>query len=193
MISIIKQEITFKKSLELDNNSIESKEIVDNLKTTITSKDKILNLLQQINDTNSEYKEMKELFITLNNVDDELNNNRDKIKTLTENNNALNLRVSPLEKEIDTKDDEIEGLKEENCSLKHSFEHLKDKFINLIKLIKNRIFSKKETRERYMDFSRDLYTHGVIDDKERFSIKDNYDYCKNNDNGKEKDNFEIEI
>lgn len=141
-----------------------------------------------------EYKKMKELFITLNNIDDdELNNNRDKIKTLTENNNAFNLRVSTLEKKIDKKDDEIEELKEENRSLKHSFEHLKDKFVNLIKLIKNRIFSKKETREKYMDFSRSLYTHGVIDDKEVFSIKDNYDYCKNNDNGKEKDNFEIEI
>lgn len=192
-----------KKSLELDNNSNEVKEIVNNLKTTITSKDKyilkqddkdkILNFFQQVNDTNSEYKKMKELSITFNNVDDELNNNRDKIKTLIENNNALNLRVSTLEKKIDKKDDEIEELKEENRSLKHSLEHLKDKFVNLIKLIKNKIFSKKETREKYMDFSRDLYNHGVIEDKEMFSIKDDYDYCKNHDNGKEKDDFEIEM
>ncbi|MGN1311600.1 MAG: hypothetical protein ACI4U4_01135 [Bacilli bacterium] len=44
-----------------------------------------------------------------------------------------------------------------------------------------------------MDFSRDLYTHGVIEDKEMFSIKDDYYYCKNHDNGKEKDDFEIEM
>lgn len=53
----------------------------------------IKNFFQQVNGTNSEYKKMKELSITLNNVDDELNNNRDKIKTLIENNNALNLKV----------------------------------------------------------------------------------------------------
>lgn len=29
-----------------------------------------------------------------------------------------------------------------------------------------------------MDFSRDLYTHGIIDDKEMYSIKDDYDYSK---------------
>lgn len=102
-----------KKSLELDNNSNEVKEIVNSLKTTITSKDKyvlkqddkdkILNFLQQVNDTNSEYKKMKELSITLNNVDEELNNNKDEIKTLTENNSALNLRVSTLEKKINKK------------------------------------------------------------------------------------------
>ena len=192
-----------KKSLELDNNSNEVKEIVDNLKTTMTSKDKyvlkqddknkIINFLQQVNDTNSEYKKMKELSITLNNVDDELNNNRDKIKTLTENNNALNLRVSTLEKKIDKKDEEIEELKEENRSLKHSFENFKNKFVNLIKLIKNRIFSKKETREKYMDFSRDLYTHGVIDDNEMFSIKDDYDYSKEHDKDIEKDDYDISI
>ncbi len=68
-----------------------------------------------------------------------------------------------------------------------------NKFINLIKLIKNRIFSKKETREKYIEISRDLYTHGIIDDKEITDIKDNYDYCKNCDNGKDKDDFEIEI
>ena len=44
-----------------------------------------------------------------------------------------------------------------------------------------------------MNFSRDLYTHEVIEDKEKFSIKNNYDYYKNRDNGKEKDDFEIEM
>ena len=40
-----------------------------------------------------------------------------------------------------------------------------------------------------MNFSRDLYTHGIIDDKEMYSIKDSYD--KNID--KEKDDFDISI
>ena len=44
-----------------------------------------------------------------------------------------------------------------------------------------------------MNFSRDLYTHGVIEDKEMYSIKNDYDYYKNHDNGKEKDDFAIEM
>lgn len=44
-----------------------------------------------------------------------------------------------------------------------------------------------------MEFSRDLYTHGIIDDKEITSIKEAYDYCKNRDNNKDKDDFETEI
>lgn len=43
-----------------------------------------------------------------------------------------------------------------------------------------------------MEFSRDLYTHGIIDDKEMLDIKDNYDYLKKNDNKDiEKDDFDI--
>ena len=78
------------------------------------------------------------------------------IKTLTESNDALSLRVSSLEKKINSKDAEIEDLREENKSLKFSLNQLKNKFTKLIKLIKDRIFSKKDTREKYINFSRDL-------------------------------------
>ncbi len=44
-----------------------------------------------------------------------------------------------------------------------------------------------------MEFSKDLYTYGIIDDKEITSIKEDYDYGKDRDNGRNKDNFEIEI
>ena len=86
-----------------------------------------------------------------------------------------------LKKKINSKDTEIEDLIEENKLLKNSLNQLKNKFVKLIELIKDKIFSKKDTREKYMNFSRDLYTHGVIDDKEMFSIKDDYDYSKEND------------
>ena len=192
------------KSIELDNNFNKVKEIIDNLKPTLTNKekyvikqedkDKIINFLEQVNSTNSDYKKVQKLSITLNNVDEELNNNRDKIKTLTENNNALSLRVSTLEDKIDKKDEEIQELKEENNSLRSTLNYFKTKFVRLIRFIKDKIFSKKDTREKYMDFSRELYTHGIIDDKEMFDIKDNYDYLKKNDSKDiEKDDFDISI
>lgn len=98
-----------------------------------------------------------------------------------------------LKKKINSKDTEKEDLREENKSLRYSLNQLKNKFVKLIKIIKDKIFSKKETREKYMDFSRDLYTHGIIDDKEMFSIKDDYDYLKDNDKDIEKDDFDISI
>lgn len=51
----------------------------------------------------------------------------------------------------------------------------------------------KDTREKYMDFSRELYTHGIIEDKEMFDIKGNYDYVKENEKDIEKDDFDISI
>ena len=182
-----KLEIASKKAIELDNSSKEAKDIINDLKTTITSKekyvlkqedkDKLVSYINSVSKTNEEFKQIQTLSVTLSNVDDELKENREKIKLLTENNKALTLRVETLTKNVKTKDKEIDELKEENYSLKSSIEHLINKFTNLIKLIKNKIFSKKDTREKYMEFSRDLYTHGVIDDKEINSIKGDYDYC----------------
>lgn len=59
-------EVSNNKLIELDNNSNKVKEIVDNLKPTLSSKkkyvikqedkEKIVNFLEQVNNTNSEYK-----------------------------------------------------------------------------------------------------------------------------------------
>ena len=136
---------------------------------------------------------MQELSITLNNVDDELNSNSDKIKTLTESNDALSLRVSSLEKNNNSKDAEIEDLREENNSLRYSLNQLKNKFVKLIKLIKDKIFSNKDTREKYMDFARELYTHGIIDVKEMNAIKNDYEYLKENNKNIEQGDHDISI
>lgn len=47
------------------------------------------------------------LSVTLNNIDTELQENRGKIKILTENNKALTLKVDTLSKNIDNKNKEI--------------------------------------------------------------------------------------
>ena len=152
------------KSKELDNNSNEVKEIVDNLKTTLTSKDKYVlkqddkdkidKFIQQVNTTNDEYKRMQKLSVTLNNVDTELQENKEKIKILTENNNALNIKVKSLEKKIDKKEDEIDDLKEENSKLKRTINYFENLFDRLVNFIKKRIFGKEKDREDYMYFSK---------------------------------------
>ena len=197
-------EIANKKSLELDNISNEVKKIVDNLKTTLTNKDKyvlkrddknkIINFIQHVNSTNDEYKKMQKLSITLNNVDIELQENREKIKIVTENNNALNIKVRSLEKKVDKQKNEIDELKEDNSKLKRSINYFENLFDRLITFIKKRIFG-KENREDYMHFSKDLYTHNIFSDKTIESIQDDYIWNKENDKNKDKgkDDYEIEM
>ena len=191
------------KSKELDNNSNEVKEIVDNLKTTLThkdkyvlkqdDKDKIDKFIQQVNTTNEEYKKMQKLSVTLNDVDTEIQENRKKIKILTENNNALNIRVKSLEKKIDKQENEIDDLKEENSKLKRTIHYFENLFERLISFIKKRIFGKEKDREDYMHFSKELYEHGIFRDKTMEDIRDDYKFAKEHDNRKEKDDFDIEI
>ena len=57
---------------------------------------------------------MQKLSITLNDVETELKENREKVKILTENNDALSIKVKSLEKKIDKQEDEIDDLKEKN-------------------------------------------------------------------------------
>ena len=140
-------EIANKKSLELDIHTKEVKEIINDLKTTLTSKekyvlkqedkDKLVCYIDSVSKTNDEYKKIQTLSVTLNNVDTEIKENHDKIKTLTENNEALTLRVETLTKNIKSKDKEIEELKEENHSLKNTLEFWKDKFLRVMSLIKD--------------------------------------------------------
>ena len=133
-------EIANKKSQELDNNSNEVKDIFNNLKTTFTNKDKyVLNkddkdkidkFIQQVDSANQEYKKMQKLSITLNDVENELKDNRKKVKILTENNDALNIKVKSLEKKVDKQEDEIDELKEKNSKLQSTITFLKTYLID---------------------------------------------------------------
>ena len=190
-------EIANKKSLELDNHTKEVKEIITDLKTTLTSKEKyvlkqedkeeLVSYIDSVSKTNEEYKKIQTLSVTLNNVDTEIKENHEKIKTLTENNEALTLRVENLTKNIKNKDEEIEKLKEENISLKSTLKHFKNMFYNMVQFLMDRIFRNKD-KNKYMSFAKELYEHGALDDESITKIQDN---PKNID--KEKDDFEIEF
>ena len=197
-----KLEIVNKKSLELDNNSKEVKNIVDNLKTTIINKDKyvlkqedkdkLITFIDKVDKTNNEYKNIQTLSVTLNNVHEELKENREKIKVLTENNNALSLRVETLTKNLKSKTKEIKELEEENYSLREKLEFLKDKFLSVINLISDKLFDRGKVRDKYRDVSIDLYSKGIISDETFEDLKDTYVFSKEHDN-KDKDDFDLEI
>ena len=138
---------------------------------------------------------MQKLPITLNDVETELTENREKIKILTKNNSALNIKVKSLEKKIDKQEDEIDDLKEKNSKLQNTINFFENLFDRLVKFIKDKMFGKEKEREDYWKFSKDLYTHSIFSDKTIESIQDDYIWNKENDKNKdkEKDDYEIEM
>ena len=87
---------------------------------------------------------MKRLSNTLNNVDKELKENREIINTLTENNEALNLRVNTLTNKINEKEEEFDNLTSDNNNLKAELNKWKKRFLNIINFIKNRLLRPKD-------------------------------------------------
>ena len=192
-----------KKSLELDNKLKEVKEIIKDLKSTLINKDnyilkqedkdKIEKYINQVDKTNDEYKNIQTLSITLNNVDTQIQENQKEIQTLTENNEALQLRVDTLIRNNKVKDKQIKDLKEENLSLRQSLAFWKDKFLKIISFIKDKLFGKEKEREKYMDVAEDLYSKKIIEEDTFENLQDTYEFCKNHDYERDKDDFEMEI
>ena len=67
------------------------------------------------------------------NYDKELKENREIINTLTENNEALNLRVNTLTNKLTEKEEEIDNLTSDNNYLKSELNKWKNRFLKIIK------------------------------------------------------------
>ena len=196
-------EIASKKSNELDRTTTDIKDAINSLKKapvikntyliSESDRNKIIDYVDKVNDTNKSFKKTEMLSVTLNNVDTELQENREKIKILTENNDALSLKVKTLSKNISNKDKEINELKKENHSLNQTLNYFKNLFSRLVKFIKNKMFGKEKEREDYWKVSKDMYEHGIFSDDTIESIKDDYVWNKENDKHKDKgrDDFEL--
>lgn len=179
-----------KKSLELKNNSKDIKDKIDNLKTSKINKDNyilskedkdsFINFINQVDNTNKEYEKIQTLSKTLNNVNDELKDNRKKIKTLTENNQALNLRVDTLNDTIKDKDNEISFLKSKMNDLKETIDYWKSKFEKLITFLHSKLHNWYDKDDKYIDVVNDMYNDDVLDE----------DDIKDIDLSIEKDDFE---
>ena len=196
-------EIASKKSYALNKTTNDIKDTINNLKKapivkntyTISESDrnKIIEYVDKVQDTNKDFKKTEMLSVTLNNVDTELQENREKIKILTENNDALNIKVKSLEKKIDKQKDEIEELKEDNSKLKRTVNYFENLFNKLVNFIKKRIFGKEKDREDYMYFSKELYEHGIFSEETIEDIREDYHYSKEHDYSNDKDDLDLEI
>lgn len=194
-------EIASKKSNELDKTTNDIKDTINNLKKVIkntyliseSDRNKIIDYVDKVNDVNKDFKKTEILSVTLNIVDTELQENREKIKILTENNKALSLKVDTLSKNIDSKNKEIKELKQDNKHLQEMVDYFKNLFSRLVKFIKNKMFGKEKERDDYWKVSKDMYEHGIFSDDTIETIKDDYVRNKKNDKHKEKDCDDFEI
>ncbi len=187
-------------STELKEKTSDIKELVRDLKNVPLSKtnyilkeeekNKLIDYIDKVDKTNIDYQTIQELSVTLVDVDEELEENREKIKVLEENNNAKDTRIRTLEKRIKEKDNEIDNLKEENFSLKSTLQSFKNKFTNLLKLIGDKMFSKHD-REKYHEVANDLYRNSIIDENEMYEIHDDYKYAKERESKNRNDDFEL--
>ena len=116
-------------------------------------------------------------------------NNRDRIRLLLKNNGELNSEVDNLKDKIKSKDERINDLKEENIILKSSLEHLKNLIYNLVKFLMDRIYRNKD-KEKYIEFAKELYEHGALDDEDFNLLQDNRDTNDRNKSIIEKDDIE---
>ena len=143
----------------------------------------VLVLFNIVSESTERYEEIiseaeEKLSVNLNNVDTELEENREKIKILTENNEALSLKVDALSKNIENKNKEIKELKKDNRHLEKLADYFKDLFDRLVNFVKHKMFDKDKEREDYWEFLKDLYEHGLFSDKTITDIKDDYDWNK---------------
>ena len=179
-----------KKSSELKQNSKDIKDKIDKLKTSKlnkenyilskSDKDTIIGFINQVDNTNKEYDKIQNLSNTLTNVDEQLKEKEKIIKTLIENNTALNLRVKTLNDSIKEKDNEISFLKSKISSLKNTIEYWKDKFNKLISFLHSKLHNWYDKDDKYIDVVNDMYDDDILDDEDIEELNLN----------KEKDDFE---
>ena len=181
-----------KKSLELKQNSKDIKDKIDKLKVSKLNKDNyilskddkdsFINFIKQVDNTNDEYDKIQTLSNTLINVNEELKNKDKQIKTLTENNKALNLRVDTLNNTIKEKDNEISFLKSKINDLKYTLNYWKDKFNKLISFLHNKLHSWYDKDDKYIDVVNDMYEDNILNDDDIEDLdlsKEKEDYeCK---------------
>lgn len=172
-----------KKSIEVNQNNLnkmkdktkEIRDMLENLKSKgliknqlvldVIDRDKAIVFIDLIDKTIMEYENIQELTVTLKEVESELLNNRDIIKLLLKNNEDFGFEISNLKEKLESKNKEINDLKEENSLLKSSLNHLKNLIYNLVHFLMDRIYRNKD-KEKYMEFAKELYEHGALEDED---------------------------
>jgi hypothetical protein len=177
----IKLEQADNKSKELDTYSKEVDNIVSNLKQSKLSKNtyllneedktKLEKYIDEVKITNKDFQEMNLLSVTIDNVKNQLEDDKKVIKFYEENNTALFTRNKMLNRKLEEKENKIDELEEENSSLRQTIKYFKDKFNKLKKFLKEKLFGWGKKDLIYKKVVDDLYDKDILDNNDINSIK----------------------
>lgn len=183
------------KAIELDKDSSNIKDTLNNIKKAPIIKDSYLiskedkelieKYVDKVAKTNSEYKSIKELSASLKNINNNIKNDKSTIKVLKQNNESLELRVKNLTKKVENQKEQIDDLRQDNFNLRYQFQQLEQLFKRLVNFLK-RMLNRKDKEEVYSEVVDDMYHNQIINENTYDNIlgyNDNLD--------KEKDDYEI--
>lgn len=167
-------------SKDLDKNTNDIKEIVNDLKNVPLSKnnyilkqedkDKLVDYLDKVDKTNNDYKTIQELSVSLKDISTELSESKDKIKILQESNNALELRNTNLKNENSKLKEKNKSLQKELDNIKELYEKIKNKLNNLYHFFVDKMWGDKEKREKYYPVAYELYGKNILDEDQMRGI-----------------------
>ncbi len=177
------------KTETLTNNSKEIRDILKNLKSKgliknqlvldVVNKDKLLVFIDLIDKTIAEYQSVQELSVTLKEIERELIANRQRMNLYSKSNEELNIDVDNLKEKIQSQNNEIANLKEENTLLKSSLEYFKTIVYSLIQFLIDRIHRGKN-KEKYMSFTKELCERNILKEEDFKVFHDNKNIDKLN-------------
>ena len=186
------------KTETLTNNSKEIRDILKNLKSKgliknqlvldVVNKDKLLVFIDLIDKTIAEYQSVQELSVTLKEIERELIANRQRMNLYSKSNEELNIDVDNLKEKIQSQNNEIANLKEENTLLKSSLEYFKTIVYSLIQFLIDRIHRGKN-KEKYMSFTKELCERNILKEEDFKVFHDNKNIDKLNNLEIEKDDI----
>lgn len=177
----VKLEQADNKSKELDNSSSEVHDIIGNLKQSKLNKStyllneedrtKLDKYVDEVRITNKNFQDINLLSVTIDNVKDQLEDDKKVIELYEENNLALSVRNKALNKKIEEQSKVINELEEENSKLRQTIRYFKDKFNKLMKLLKEKLFGWGKKDPLYEQVVNDLYDKDILDDDNIKEIK----------------------
>lgn len=167
-------------SKDLDKNTNEIKEIVNDLRNVPLTKnsyilkqedkDKLVEYLDKVDKTNNDYKTIQDLSVSLKDISNELSESKETIKILQESNDALELRNSKLKEENNKLKSKNSSLENELKNLKEIFEIFKNKLERLYHFFVDKMWGNKEKRDKYYGVAYELYGKSILDDKQMKGI-----------------------
>ena len=175
------------KADNLQNNSLQITNIIDNLKPNKLNKNnysitndeinEIKHYIKQTQETTSNLKTTNELTTILEHYEDDLKKHSKEVKNLQQKIKNRDNKIDELEYKLDFANDTIDELEDKVSKLEEILEHFKNLWRRFIEFLQNKFFS----TDKYDNFIDVLYNEEILDDNDINIIQNN---------SKDKDYFE---